>query len=286
VVAFEDRNIVLTGFMGTGKSTVGRRLARALGFDWLDTDRLIEERHGPIAEIFARAGEEVFRAIERNLAAELATRTRHVFSTGGRMLLDPDNIRRFSTTGRIFCLQTAPEILVPRLLRSTTPRPLIDGPDQEARIRRLLDERRRGYARFASIDTGTGSPDDVAAHLHDVITTPTDTPTGREGLAVLGAAVIGLPAPAAVVTDSVVGPLHAPCLGDVTEAAPSTIPTTPTVVYLGGTSVTELADRHGPARSIVLAPTTPAAIAGCRGRTDVARVVVDLATLQTLEPGP
>ncbi|HVR31897.1 MAG TPA: shikimate kinase, partial [Acidimicrobiia bacterium] len=54
--------------MGTGKSTVGRRLAKALGFGWLDTDRMIEDRHGPIPEIFARAGESVFRGIERNVA--------------------------------------------------------------------------------------------------------------------------------------------------------------------------------------------------------------------------
>ncbi|HSJ29505.1 MAG TPA: shikimate kinase [Acidimicrobiia bacterium] len=284
MVAFEDRNIVLTGFMGTGKSTVGRRVARMLGFDWVDTDHLIEERHGPIAEIFARAGEVVFRAIERNVARELSTRTRHVFSTGGRMLLDPENIRRFSTTGRIFCLQTPPETLIPRLLRSTTPRPLLDGPDPETRIRQLLEERRRGYARFASIDTGGGSPDDVAARLHEVVTTPTDTATGREGLAVLGAAVTGLPSPVTVVTDSIVGPLHAPCVGDALVVDPTATLATPTVVYLGGTAVTDLATRHGAAGTVVLAPTTPTSIARCRDRTDVTRVVADLATLQTLEP--
>ena len=68
----DRHNVVLTGFMGTGKTTVGRLLAEDLGYEFVDTDELIERRHGPIAEIFASRGEEAFRQIERDVAAELA----------------------------------------------------------------------------------------------------------------------------------------------------------------------------------------------------------------------
>ena len=74
MTASDSRNIVLTGFMGTGKTTVGRLLAEQLGYEFVDTDRVIEERHGKIADVFRSVGEEGFRRIERELAAELADR--------------------------------------------------------------------------------------------------------------------------------------------------------------------------------------------------------------------
>lgn len=273
---FEDRNIVLTGFMGTGKSTVGRRLARKLGFTWVDTDHLIEERHGPIPEIFARAGETVFRSIERNIAAELAARERHVFSTGGRMMLDPDNIRAFAPSSRVFCLIAEPDVLIARLLRSPTPRPLLSGPDPESNIRTLLAERQAGYRRFPAVMTGDGSPDLVADRLEEIVQTPTETPDGRRGVAVIGDALTGLPRPITLVTDDVVGALYGPCLGAIdVEAAEPTDDSS--VVYLGGCTVVDriLASDH-PA---VVVPTTKTAMA--RAFPAGVRVVADLATLET-----
>ena len=88
-----DHNLILTGFMGTGKTTVGRLVARKLGREFVDTDLVIEERHGPIQEIFDRQGESAFRDIERTLAVELGQRKRLVIATGGRMLLDPRTSR-------------------------------------------------------------------------------------------------------------------------------------------------------------------------------------------------
>ncbi|MCY4663604.1 MAG: hypothetical protein OXC00_02945, partial [Acidimicrobiaceae bacterium] len=78
-----QKNVVLTGFMGTGKTTVGRILAEHLGFDFVDTDAVIESRAGPIPEIFERAGEPGFRELERSVARELAGRTGLVIATGG-----------------------------------------------------------------------------------------------------------------------------------------------------------------------------------------------------------
>ncbi|MEC7384520.1 MAG: shikimate kinase, partial [Actinomycetota bacterium] len=83
-----SRSVVLTGFMATGKSTVGRQLAARLRYGFVDTDRLIEERFGPVPEIFRTHGEERFRAIERELASELAALPALVIATGGGMLVD------------------------------------------------------------------------------------------------------------------------------------------------------------------------------------------------------
>ena len=96
----DRRNVVLTGFMGTGKTTVGRLLADELGYEFVDTDELIEQRHGSIADLFATRGEEAFRELERDVAAELARRSGLVVSTGGRMMLDPANVRALSASGQ------------------------------------------------------------------------------------------------------------------------------------------------------------------------------------------
>ena len=77
--------IVLTGFMASGKSAVGRALARRIGYEWIDTDDLIESRHGAIDQIFVTSGEEAFRQLEAAVATELAERNGLVISTGGRL---------------------------------------------------------------------------------------------------------------------------------------------------------------------------------------------------------
>jgi shikimate kinase len=281
VVAFEDRNIILTGFMGTGKSTVGRELAAVLGFQWVDTDRLIEQRHGPIPEIFNRSGEEAFREIEREIAAEVASAARQVVSTGGRMLLDPDNIRPLSHSGRIFCLTADADVLIERLRRSPTPRPLLAGPDPEERVRVLLTEREPGYARFTAVDSGVRLPRSVVDDLVELVTTPTETATGRRGHAVLGDATFGLAPPVTVFTDENLAPLHGPLLGPVDRVTsdPDAVHEG-SVVLLGGTSVTSLVDETRAATTCVVCPTTRAAMD--RSYPSGVRVVVDLATLQTL----
>jgi shikimate kinase len=159
------RNIVLTGFMGTGKSTVGRLLAELLGYAFVDTDDLIERRHGPIARIFEISGEEAFRRMERELAAELADGARRVIATGGRMMLDPASAEALGATSRVFCLVASPETIAERVLSSGVVRPLLAGPDPRARIAELLAERVDGYARFEQIDTDDRTPDDV---VHDI----------------------------------------------------------------------------------------------------------------------
>jgi len=156
-----ERNLVLTGFMGTGKTTVGRILADRLGYGFVDTDEVIESRAGPIGEIFERDGEEVFRQLERSVARELAGRTGLVIATGGRMMLDASCSACLEPAARVVCLTAHPDIIVERI-GGTGRRPLLDVPDAPARVRELLAERAEGYARFASVETDDRSPGEVA----------------------------------------------------------------------------------------------------------------------------
>ncbi len=163
------RNIVLTGFMGTGKTTVGRRLATLLGAEFVDTDRTIEERHGPIPEIFREHGEGEFRRLEREVAAEVATQRGLVIATGGRMMVDAVNAEALGSTGDVFCLTASLDTIVRRLTSGRThdERPMLatgDG-DVRERIAGLLEERADAYGRFVQIDTEGRSPDQVAASI-------------------------------------------------------------------------------------------------------------------------
>lgn len=221
-------NVVLTGFMGTGKTTVGRLLADQLGYRFVDTDVLIEERHGPIPGIFATQGEEGFRAIERGVAAELAAQTGLVVSTGGRMMLDPANVRALSAGGRVFCLVATPEEVFERVTGDTSgvERPLLEVPDPRQRIVELMSEREPGYRRFPQLVTDARTPGAVAQDLQAVVsadphTYAVDNPGGRYHFAV-GAGLLpfvgqlaGIEGPTVVITDDRVGDLYLPSLGAV-----------------------------------------------------------------------
>ena len=123
-------NVVLTGFMGTGKTTVGRLLAELLGYEFVDTDEVIEQRYGPIETIFRERGESAFRTIEREVAAELAGADRRVISTGGGMMLDPVIAESLGAGARVFCLVASPDTIVARVLNGPD-RPLLAGPDPQ-----------------------------------------------------------------------------------------------------------------------------------------------------------
>ena len=157
--------VVLTGFMGTGKTTVGRALADLLGYDFVDTDQLIEADHGPIPLIFAEQGEEAFRSIEREVADRLAGRTATVIATGGRFMIDPANADALRAA-RTFCLTASVDLILKRVLGDgTMHRPLLDSDDPAARIRSLLEERAEAYGRFEQIPTENRSPAEIAEDI-------------------------------------------------------------------------------------------------------------------------
>jgi shikimate kinase len=138
-------NIALIGFMGTGKSTVGRLVAEQLGFRFLDTDEYTEEMTGkPISEIFAQSGEAAFRELERKILAEMAAWSRTVIATGGGLAAQPGNLEALKTFAYVACLWASPETIYERV-RHQSHRPLLHAPDPRARIRELLAQREPFY---------------------------------------------------------------------------------------------------------------------------------------------
>ncbi|MEM8705037.1 MAG: shikimate kinase [Actinomycetota bacterium] len=161
-------NIVLTGFMGSGKSSVGRALAQVLQREFVDTDAVIEKRHGPIPAIFAAHGEPTFRRYEAELADELATRADLIVSTGGGMLVAPAVADRLAETGRIFCLTAEPATIVERVRADgIAGRPLLDTDDPEATAAALLAARSEAYARFEAVATDGRSVTEIVGDLLD-----------------------------------------------------------------------------------------------------------------------
>ena len=157
--------------MATGKTSVGKTLADQLGYEFVDTDQIIESRIGmTIAEFFQEKGEAAFRKMESELARELAEKSGHVIATGGRFMLDPDNARALVKTGRVFCLVATPEEILARAESDSHVRPLLQVPDPLEHIMELLQKRKKGYGRFPQFVTSEKSSDAVAADILRIIT--------------------------------------------------------------------------------------------------------------------
>jgi shikimate kinase len=141
----KKRNIILLGFMGTGKTVTGRVLAERTGLELVDMDSLIEQRQGKtIPEIFAQNGEPAFRDLERELVQELSQRSGIIISTGGGVVLNPANIADFEKNGLVVCLTASPETVFKRVEKDTN-RPLLSG-DKKAQIATLLEKRKPLYS--------------------------------------------------------------------------------------------------------------------------------------------
>lgn len=166
--------VIITGFMATGKSEVGRRLARALGRPFVDTDGLVEASAGrSIREIFAGDGEGRFRELERDAVAQACAVPEAVIATGGGTLLDPENRRRLAEAGPIVCLSASPEDIL-RRVGDPSGRPLLANgngkPGGLPRIRALLDERAPIYALAThAVDTSGLSVDEVVERVRALV---------------------------------------------------------------------------------------------------------------------
>lgn len=162
LVTTNDRNIVITGFMGTGKSTVGKLLAEKLGRPFLDTDEEIVRRvHKTIPEIFAQYGEAEFRHIERRMCRFLAAQRGFVISTGGGMLVDEGNREVMLASGFVVCLSASPEVIAARLAADKSERPLLKGD-----WRALLEKRRLAYEAIpCQIDTTDRTPENIVEEI-------------------------------------------------------------------------------------------------------------------------
>jgi shikimate kinase len=161
-------NIVLTGFMGSGKTSVGRLLAKRLRFHFLDTDALIEERaRMPIGEIFAKHGEPWFRDRETAALESLAGCTRrHVIATGGGIVTQPRNLPLLRKLGWVVLLSATPDELFARVARNKD-RPLLQVADPRKRVEAMLAERAPLYAEAAqfTVDSTGLRHEDVVARV-------------------------------------------------------------------------------------------------------------------------
>ena len=155
-------NIIITGFMGTGKSVVAKKLARKLKMEYIDTDQVIEGRQGmSIADIFAGHGENCFREQEDKLVKELSQKENMVIATGGGTLLSSDNARILGQTGEIVCLY-ADSLTIYNRVNKKNNRPLLKGENILNEINRLLEERKKVYNNFTiKIDTTNLSVQEV-----------------------------------------------------------------------------------------------------------------------------
>lgn len=152
-------NILLVGFMGTGKSTISSYLVKTLGVEEADTDRLIEQREGrSIANIFETDGEAYFRRCETQLLAELQRRKNLIISCGGGMVLQDENVRLMKENGKIVLLTARPETIYERV-KDSRERPILNHNMNVEFIAGLLEKRRPKYLKAADIIIATDGRD-------------------------------------------------------------------------------------------------------------------------------
>jgi shikimate kinase len=161
-----DTNLYLVGFMGTGKTTVGRAAAARLGFRFLDSDHEIERKQGrTVAQIFAEQGEAAFRMMEREFVETGHPPARQVVACGGGLVVPPGMAELLKTKGVVMCLHASPETVF-RRTQANRNRPLLDVPDPLTRIRELLAAREPAYRRAGTLILTDGRPQaDIVQHL-------------------------------------------------------------------------------------------------------------------------
>ncbi len=139
-------NLILIGFMGSGKSLTSQWLAKKMGKTCLSSDRLIEKREGKsIADIFKECGEEYFRKVEHEVISEISQKNDIVLDCGGGVVLNPENMVLLKNSGTVIYLYASPEIIHQRT-KHKSHRPLLNVKDPLAQIKKLLEQRKLFYA--------------------------------------------------------------------------------------------------------------------------------------------
>jgi len=157
-----EKNIVLVGFMGSGKSLTSKRLADTLQRKVLSTDKLIVQREGrEITDIFQESGEAYFRKVEKEAVKEASGQSSVIIDCGGGVVLDPENMAHLRKSGRIFYLEASPEYIYDNI-KDQTHRPLLNVVDPQAKIAELLDMRRPYYEK-ADVTVNADQPIDQIA---------------------------------------------------------------------------------------------------------------------------
>jgi len=163
------KNLVLFGFMGTGKSLISKKLAGALKFKAVEMDKIIEQRESKtINRIFEENGEPYFRKLEKDLVEELSAQSDLIISTGGGVVIDEENIMNFMKNGVCICLTATPETIYNRI-KHHTHRPLLNTPDPIQTINILLEKRKVFYDKIPyKIQTDNKSPDRICGEALDI----------------------------------------------------------------------------------------------------------------------
>lgn len=164
------QNIYLIGFMGAGKTTVGKLLAEQLKRGFVEMDEAIERREGKkIVDIFSLYGESYFREKEKEVLKDIAQKSGLVVSCGGGIVIDKENIEILKSTGTVFWLMASPEVIYQRT-RGCSVRPLLNVDNPKERIKELLSRRLSLYQQAHHyIDTSHLSPQEVVRKIIEVL---------------------------------------------------------------------------------------------------------------------
>ena len=170
----QARNIILVGFMASGKSSVGRSLSRQIGWPRVDADDEIVARAGkPIADIFRDSGEEAFRDLERGVMREICLEGGRIIATGGGSFIDDENRRTMLDCGIVFYLSARPETIHWRVIGGSPnapARPLLAGGAPLERIKELLSQRVPAYCQaHHTIETDDKSTEQVAQAILQIV---------------------------------------------------------------------------------------------------------------------
>ncbi len=165
-------NVILCGFMGCGKSTVGTLLAEKLNYTFLDSDKVIEQREKmTVSEIFSAYGEEYFRTVETAVINDLCKQKSQIIATGGGAVLNPLNADVLRDNGTVFFLDVTPETVL-RRLKDDTSRPLLQKKDKESAVLELMNIRRPIYTKHSHYTiNGNQNPEAVSQEIIEILNT-------------------------------------------------------------------------------------------------------------------
>lgn len=163
----EFKNVILTGMMGSGKTTVGKELATILNYNFIDLDEVIENKYGKITDIFSQKGEKYFREIETQELKKFENQSNFVLSTGGGVILKDENIKILKDLGQVFYLSAKSETIYNRI-KNQKHRPLLNTQNPKNTIEEILSKRLEKYEKSGEkIITDSKNAKEIAGEIYE-----------------------------------------------------------------------------------------------------------------------